>query len=188
MFQAIRRNEILKTAIILVTLLVVVQGGWYSLKFMLHTEVPLAYVPSGSMEPNLKVGDLVVIQGVDPNTITDGTIIVFYVPGHYGEDNYRIVHRVIKVVHEGGQFAFETKGDNNPVSDYYRWQYIPPENVVGKVIARIPYVGLIAMKMREPLGITVVALLILALFAMEFSDRKHKREETHTQTQKPRIE
>jgi len=176
----IKRNEILKTAIILASLFLIVQGGWYSFKFVMHTEVPMAYVPSGSMEPNLKVGDLVVIQGVDPHAITNGTIIVFYVPGHYGEDSYRIVHRVVKVVQVNNQLAFETKGDNNPVSDYYRWTYIPADYVVGKVVARIPYLGLVAMKMREPLGIALIALLVIALFAIEFSDRKHKKQEKET--------
>ncbi len=176
-----KRNEILKTVTVLVVLFLVVQGGWYSLKLTLHTEVPMAYVPSGSMEPNLRVGDLVVIQGVDSHLITNGTIIVFYVPGHYGEDSYRIVHRVINVVQVGDQPAFETKGDNNPVSDFYRWQYIPADHVVGRVVARVPYLGLVAMKMREPLGIALIVVLIIALFAIEFSDRKQKKERSPTQ-------
>jgi signal peptidase I len=176
--EYVKRNEILKTIIVLVALFLVVQGGWYSFKIVMHTDVPMAYVPSGSMEPNLRVGDLVVIQGIDPHAITEGMIIVFYVPGHYGEDNYRIVHRVIKVVQVDSQLAYETKGDNNPVSDYYRWQYIPADHVVGKVVARIPYLGLVAMKMREPLGIILIVLLVLALFAIEFTDGKHKKQKT----------
>lgn len=173
--EILKKNEILKTTIVLIALFLVVQGGWYSFKFIMHSEVPMAYVPSGSMEPNLKVGDLVIIQGVDPNTITEGTIIVFYVSGHYGEDSYRIVHRVIKVVQIDNQPAFETKGDNNPASDYYRWGYIPADHVVGRVVGRIPYLGLVAMKMREPLGITLIVALIIALFAVEYSDRKRKK-------------
>jgi len=183
----VKRNQVLKTIIVLATLFVVVQGGWYTIKLALHTEVPMAYVPSGSMEPNLKVGDLVVIQGVDAHTITTGTIIVFYVPGHYGEDNYRIVHRVIRVVQSDDQISFETKGDNNPASDYHRWQYIPAEYVVGKVIARVPYVGFVAMKMREPVGIAIIALLVVALFALEFSDGKRKRKNSDRQPRNPPV-
>ena len=171
----IKKNEILKTIVILVALFLIVQGGWYSLKIIMHTEVPMAYVPSGSMEPNLRVGDLVIIQGTNPEVIANETIIVFYVPGHYGEDSYRIVHRVIKVVQIENQPAFETKGDNNPVSDYYRWGYIPADFVVGRVVARIPYVGLVAMKMREPVGIALIALLVIALFAIELTERKQKK-------------
>ncbi|MGC8849884.1 MAG: S26 family signal peptidase, partial [Candidatus Bathyarchaeia archaeon] len=85
------KREIAKNIIMIGLVLLAVQGGWLLLKYTLRTEVPLAYVPSRSMEPNLRVGDLVVIRGVKPEQISNGSIIVFYVPNHYGEDAYRIV-------------------------------------------------------------------------------------------------
>ncbi|MEM2921796.1 MAG: signal peptidase I [Candidatus Bathyarchaeia archaeon] len=173
--SALKRNEIVRIAVSLVVIFISVQAGWLILKAAMRTEVPVAYVPSRSMEPTLNVGDLVIIQGVNPPEINVGTIIVFYVPEHYGEDAYRIVHRVVKVVQLENGLGFETKGDNNPVSDYFRWKYIPEAYVIGKVIYRIPYVGYLALKIREPIGITVIAFLIILLVALEYSDHKGKR-------------
>lgn len=168
----IKKNEIIKIVLTLIIIFLAVQGGWLLLRKAMGTEVPVAYVPSKSMEPTLMVGDLVIIEGANPKDITVGTIIVFYVPDHYGEDAYRIVHRVVKIVQLDNGLGFETKGDNNPVSDYFRWQYIPQADVIGKVIYKIPYVGYLALKIREPIGITFIALLIIIFVALEYSDLK----------------
>lgn len=172
------RSEAFRVAVTLALVFLAVQGAWMLMKAVLRTEVPLAYVPSRSMEPTLRVGDLVVIEGVKPQEISLGDILVFYVPGHYGEDSYRIVHRVVTVVHMDGTLGFETKGDNNPSSDLYRWGYIPASHVIGVVRYRIPYVGYLAIKLREPLGILIVALLILIFVVTEFTgSNKEKRKE-----------
>ncbi|MEM2902264.1 MAG: signal peptidase I [Candidatus Bathyarchaeia archaeon] len=171
------RSEVFRVVFTLALVFLAVQGAWMVMKVILGTEVPLAYVPSRSMEPTLRVGDLVVIEGVEPREISLGDILVFYVPGHYGEDSYRIVHRVVTVVQVDGTLGFETKGDNNPSSDLYRWGYIPASHVVGVVKYRIPYVGYLAIKLREPLGILIVVLIILIFVVTEFTGLnkgKHK--------------
>jgi signal peptidase len=167
-----KKKEFIKNIILIIVVLALVQVGWQILKITLNTSIPLAYVPSKSMEPTLKVGDLVIIKGVFPQEIKEGSIIVFYVPGHYGEDEYRIVHRVIKVVNLGEELGFETKGDNNPISDYYRWGYIPSSYVVGVVIYKIPYVGYAALGIKKPIGILLISLLIVILLFSEFFEAK----------------
>ncbi|MEM2896252.1 MAG: signal peptidase I [Candidatus Bathyarchaeia archaeon] len=186
-FQIIKKSETIKLLILVALMFIAVQGGMYLLKMTLNTDIPLAYVPSKSMEPTLNVGDLVLIQGIDPHEIKNGTIIVFYVPGHYGEDSYRIVHRVIKTLKINNQIMFETKGDNNPVSDFIRWKYIPADHVIGKVFLKIPYLGYIALFKENFLGsnfgtVVIIAILALLLIILEFSsdiekgDKKnHKR-------------
>jgi hypothetical protein len=50
--------------------------------------------------------------------------------------------------------------------------------VIGVVRYRIPYVGYLAIKLREPLGILIVALLILIFVVTEFTgSNKEKRRE-----------
>ncbi|MEM2122999.1 MAG: signal peptidase I [Candidatus Bathyarchaeia archaeon] len=171
------KREIVKNIILICLVLSAVQGGWLILKYMLGTEVPLAYVPSRSMEPNLRVGDLVVIKGGDPGEISNGSIIVFYVPNHYGEDAYRIVHRVVKIVEVDGTHYYETKGDNNPISDYHRWGYIPESYVIGVVAYRIPLLGYLPLKIREPEGVAFIVLVIAALLVWEMMDAKGRKGE-----------
>ncbi len=169
-----KKKEIVKTIVLIVLVFAAVQGGWILLKYTLETEVPVAYVPSRSMEPHLKVGDLVIIRGVEPHSISDGSVIVFYVPNHYGEDAYRIVHRVIKTIEVNGKHFFETKGDNNSVSDYGRWGYIPESHVVGVVVYRIPFLGYIPLKIQEPAGIALILLIVVTLILMEVTENSRK--------------
>jgi len=174
--KKIFRSEAFRIVITLALIFIAVQGSWILMKAALGTDVPLAYVPSRSMEPALRVGDLVVIKGMNPDDISVGHITVFYVPGHYGEDSYRIVHRVVNIISEEGTLGFETKGDNNPSSDFYRWGYIPESHIVGMVKYRVPYVGYLAIKLREPLGIFFIILLILIFIATElYGSGKKKR-------------
>ncbi|MBS7655183.1 signal peptidase I [Candidatus Bathyarchaeota archaeon] len=170
----INKKELVKNVLLIIIILASVQAGWQILKFSLNTSIPLAYVPSKSMEPTLKVGDLVVIKGFPSNEIKEGSIIVFYVPGHYGEDEYRIVHRVVKVVDLGSGLGFETKGDNNPISDYYRWGYIPASYIVGVVVYKIPYIGYAALVVRKPLGILIISILIAIILFSELFESKKK--------------
>jgi len=99
---------------------------------LLGTFTPVMVVPSWSMAPTLNVGDLILVVGVDPASVSVGDIIVFNVPSPH--DRYTpspIVHRVIEVNVEGGEVYFRTKGDNNPSADAWR---VPAENLIGRAL------------------------------------------------------
>lgn len=87
---------------------------------------PLLIVKSGSMEPVLERGDIILIEKVDPkNIVADpvkGDIIVFYKPG----TDILIVHRAIQRTSNG----FITKGDANNFPDAF--SPISPEYIVGR--------------------------------------------------------
>jgi signal peptidase len=99
------------------------------------------------------------------------------VSNHYGEDAYRIVHRVIAILDVNGQYYFETKGDNNPVSDFYRWQYIPESHVIGVVVYRLPYLGYLPLLIRQPIGIAFILLIAAALILLEVTDTNRIKKE-----------
>jgi signal peptidase len=106
---------------------------------------------SGSMEPDLKVGALVITRPVDAEEIKVGDIITFYSP--LGEK--LTSHRVIAT--EGGASAhFQTKGDANRNADPFT---VPAENVVGKVCFHIPYLGYVAQFIKTPLGFLLTLCL-----------------------------
>jgi signal peptidase I len=141
-------------------------GGVEVMRLTLHTESPLMVVSSGSMVPVLNVGDIIVVRGVNPQTVTVGTIIIFHSPYEY---DMPIVHRVIAVVNDGGSLFFETKGDHNGVQDGWR---VPAENLMGIYVMKVPYIGLISLELRGPLGVTLIILLIALIVFVEYSESK----------------
>lgn len=124
---------------------------------------PILVVKSGSMEPVLYRGDVIIIEKVSPDDIKadplNGDIIVFYKPG----TNILIVHRAIREVDTG----FITKGDANTGSDYF--SPIPPEYIVGRWTGiKIPYwtgLGYLSLFLRgeiyPPYGRIVLVILII---------------------------
>ena len=155
-----------RVAVIIVILFAVTLGSVGVLRVVLHTDSPLMVVSSGSMIPTLNVGDIIIVRGVDPSTVTVGTIIIFHSPYDYST---AIVHRVIAIDNQSGQEYFETKGDNNPVADGWR---VPSANLIGIYVMKIPYVGLLSLELRGPLGWILIGLLVMLIIAMEYDESK----------------
>lgn len=123
-------------------------------------------VLSGSMEPALPTGSILVNRPVSFNEIHVGDIITF-------TDSARssfITHRVIAIDRLNGP-VFTTKGDANTVEDPFA---VPAENVVGKVVVQIPFLGYILNFMQTPLGIiltlVIPGVLVIGLELREIWD------------------
>jgi len=157
---------VLRVILLIIVLFAATYGSVAALKVVFHTESPLMVVSSGSMIPVLNVGDIILVRGVDPSTVTVGQIIIFHSPYDYSTP---IVHRVIVIDHENGQTFFETKGDNNPVPDGWR---VPAANLMGVYVGKLPYVGLLSLELRGPLGIILIVLLVLLIIAVEYNESK----------------
>lgn len=102
---------------------------------------------SGSMEPELKVGSVVVTRPVEVGEIKVGDIITFYSP----LDERPTSHRVV-AVEEGSAFHFRTDGDANEDADPF---IVPAQNVVGKVWFHLPLLGYVSQFVKTPLGLLV---------------------------------
>jgi signal peptidase len=166
----LKRKEVKEFVVTVVIAALITGGLWFGLVMILQTSNPLAQVESGSMKPTLEVGDLVVVKGIDSSQIKVGDIILFKSPS---EPEKLIVHRVVKIHLINGELYFETKGDNNPVSDYVFWGWlVPAKNVVGIVIYRIQYIGWVFLFLRSPLGYVVIIVLILTIIYFEFASGK----------------
>jgi len=101
-----------------------------------------ALVGSGSMEPKMYAGDVVVIAKVPADNIKTGDIIQFRVP-----EGVTIMHRVIEVQEtEEGSKTFITKGDANDQPDS---EPVSPENVVGKAVLTIPKIGWASIAVKQ---------------------------------------
>jgi len=164
--QFLRRNPTVRIAIVIILLFVITYGSVDLLKIGLSTESPLMVVSSESMVPTLNVGDIILVRGVDPQQITVGTIIIFHSPSNY---EMAIVHRVVQIDNEGGEIFFRTKGDHNPGPD--GWQ-VPAKNLIGVYVAKVPYVGLLSLQLRGPVGVTIIIMLVALIIAIEYRESK----------------
>ncbi|MBE0517134.1 MAG: signal peptidase I [Methanophagales archaeon] len=120
-------------------------------------------VESGSMEPNMQVGDLILVQAPHRTTITtyeEGQQLDYTTFNDYGNVIiYRpngitsvtpIIHRAMDWVEEGKKMpdgmpaphaGYITKGDTNQHPDQPRYEPVKPEWVVAVAKARVPYLG-----------------------------------------------
>lgn len=144
-------------------------GGMAVARIVMSTESPVMVVPSTSMVPTLNVGDIVIVKGVDANTITVGTIIIFRSPS----GSIDIIHRVIGITKEGDKLYFETKGDHNPSPDPWL-PGVPEENVKGVLVGKIPYIGYVTLALSGPLGYIVIGFLIFLMIVFEYYDSRKK--------------
>ena len=160
----------------------------WALSLALQTSTPLHTPISGSMEPTLKIGDLLIIRGglkaedihADPE---DGDIIIFHSPSN--PNSLPIVHRAIEKFQKNGKWYFITKGDNNPLDDYKTFGWVVPEEyIIGKVIFVIPKVGYVLRGLDDTkiyiggyvitLRMFLMAIDILALLYLELTSYKEK--------------
>lgn len=168
----IKKHESFKLLIIAVILISASLISWNVLKFTLNTENPVLVVVSGSMVPTLNVGDLIIIKGTPAEQISLGTIIVFHSPADY---DTLIVHRVIDKMEYKDDLVFKTKGDFNYYED--NW-LVPSTYIIGSYIGRIPYVGIVIMKLKEPLGMSFIIFLLLLMIFLEIFEEKKKKKVT----------
>ena len=190
------KSEYTQTIILVAVLFVGIFAFWFGLKFALQTEFPMLAVASGSMEPTLYRGDLIIVQGglnfaelhvgfyrLPNGTLnpTPGEIIVYYDPRHGKDPNHLIVHRAVeKYQHENGTWFFYTKGDYRSGLDHDPWTEpygLRQDYIVGKVIGKVPLVGHIPLFMRTQTGILLIIFLFIILILVDLfvpSKRKEK--------------
>jgi len=133
---------------------------YFILQIALNTSAPMVVVVSGSMEPNINKGDLLFIQGVDPEDIEVGDVIVYDAHGLWvGAPEDPIVHRVIDIKEDDGKLYFVTKGDANELKDK---EPVPENRVLGKVVGRIPYVGWVKIILTD-YGLLFPVIIILSV-------------------------
>jgi len=114
-------------------------------------------IMSGSMEPAIPVGSIVVVKKVNPEDVKVGDVIAF----ETGES--RTMHRVVEKVVENGSFYLRTKGDANEDPDPW---IVKPEDICGALMLTMPYYGYLLHFAGTPIGfalfILVPAIILIA--------------------------
>jgi signal peptidase len=174
------KNEYFQTAITIALILIIVFGFYFGAQAALGSEYPALAVASGSMLPTLNIGDLIIVQKIDPAQIhadpLTGDILV------YKRGDELIVHRAISVRRdEHGVYWVTTRGDNTATDDP-EWQ---STRLVGKVIARIPGIGNLPLFLHSEknmyilfLALVVILIILMLPFGFREEEASAKKEQS----------
>ncbi|MEM4527746.1 MAG: signal peptidase I [Desulfurococcaceae archaeon] len=121
--------------------------------------VRLLVISSGSMSPTLNIGDLVVLC-THCRDIGVGDVVAYV--SQWGV----IVHRVVEI--DSSYRYIVTKGDANNAPDL---DPVSMDNVIGKVVFKIPLIGYISLYIQQalrgnPVYFSLLLLISLAMIAM----------------------
>ncbi len=116
-------------------------------------------VLSGSMEPTIHTGAVVMVKSVSSYAV--GDIITFTMDGA----KTPVTHRVVKVTETDSQRTYVTKGDANNGPDV---QDVAEADVIGKVLIDVPYAGYVVAFVRKPMGFFL--LILIPVIAIIYSE------------------
>ncbi len=115
-------------------------------------------VLSGSMEPKIGVGALVVAKEWSPEKLKVGDVITYSLAG-----DTLVTHRIIELNTEAGSVL--TKGDANDIPD---GAPVPYDRIVGKVLFSVPLLGYLTMYIKTPIGIAGICGLLMVMIVLNF--------------------
>ena len=159
-----------QTIIMIVVVILAVLLFWYGLRFAFRTEYPILAVASGSMEPVLYAGDLIVVEGIE--NVSDvyvapkdaekpGDIVV------YQGATELIVHRAIdKKIGTDGKIVFIIHGDANAEGAN---EHVHESKIIGRYVGfKVPWLGQIALAFQNTeTKVAFIALWIIVLIGIE---------------------
>ena len=121
-------------------------------------------IVSGSMEPTLNIGDVILVKDIEENDIKENDII------SYREGQSIVTHRVIEIEETENGKKFITKGDNNNVKDSYPVRY---RDIEGKYDSKINGIGNVVLFFQNKIVIICV-ILIFYLIYMHDANKQEK--------------
>lgn len=147
----------------------IIFGSFYLSRTFLHTNVPFVVAKGISMRPTINEGDIIIFKGEEPSRIKIGDVIIFEIPDELvGILPPRITHRVVDIKTTEDSLFFRTKGDNAPLDSFE----VPEDKILGKKMVIIPYLGLVILLAKKPLGI---AVLVIGFSIFSISGRISKK-------------
>jgi len=113
-------------------------------------------VQSGSMEPAIMTGDIIVIHS--QNSYMKNDVITFH-----GSDNRVVTHRIIEISQNNNNQHFLTKGDANRSEDE---DTITQSQIIGKVVLVIPKLGYLVSFSKSLPGLIILVIIPAVLFIL----------------------
>ncbi|WP_428909043.1 signal peptidase I [Niallia sp. Krafla_26] len=115
----------------------------------------LITILSGSMEPTIKPGSLILIKVIDdPHRLKVNDIITFHSPRNHNE---LITHRIVEIDKQNSEIYFTTKGDSNKTIDT---KTVEGMNVYAKYQnIHIPFAGYLLHFSKSKIGFILFFLI-----------------------------
>lgn len=116
-------------------------------------------VLSGSMEPTIKTGSVVIVKPSESYFIGD---VITFAPN--GKSKDLVTHRILNIEGEGGNLSYITKGDANEDQDSTP---INREFIFGKSQLVIPYAGFVVNYAKTPQGFILFVIIPATIIVYE---------------------
>lgn len=113
-------------------------------------------IVSGSMQPELNIGDIVIVKKQNEEDIEVGDIISFR------EGQSVITHRVVGINEKNGEKEFITKGDYNNAKDSNPVKY---ESIEGVCINKISKLGNVVLFLKKKVVIISIILVFYLIYS-----------------------
>lgn len=138
-------------------------------------------ITTNSMEPKIKVGDIVIAKTVKEKDLKSGDVITFW------QDHEVITHRIVRIEEGEDNNYYITKGDNNNIEDSKKVAY---EQIEGKSILTIPYLGKFVgiLENRIIFLIILLVLLILCFLKIQREEKRDSRREKKKIEEEKKLE
>ena len=153
-------KKVCSSILLIICALLLVVAGWLCIdKFVLKSPVPsfcgfsTLTVTTGSMEPTLQVGDIIVINKTNDYKL--GDVITFLPEG----DTTPTTHRIIQYGEVDGTYI--TKGDNP--SNSQDSDPVKNDQIFGEMVIHLPVLGMFVGWVKDGGGLIYVIAVILIL-------------------------
>ena len=134
-------------------------------------------VISGSMEPTMSVGSFCYVKEEEFDDLAVGDVIA------YEAGASTVTHRITSI--DTDSRLFTTKGDANDVEDFTPVAYV---NVIGKVVAHVPFYGYVAAWLTDISGKIIAGfILIVGVLLSSFGEKSQKTEANKKRKVNPKI-
>ncbi len=144
-------------------------------------------VLSGSIENEIKTGDMVFVKETNPNDLNENDIMAFKT-----NNNTVIIHKIAKkIVTKDGEIHFLTKDEKNNVDNQ---NYVLENQIEGIYKFRIAKLGKIAIELQKPvymviaISIPLVYLAILQYIELKNKEKLKKQRKERTKQMEEELE
>jgi signal peptidase len=152
-------KSVLHVVLVLALVVVVAPFAVYAMPGLVGADHSFV-VLSGSMEPAMSPGDVVLVAETAPAAVAVGDVVTFT----REDQDVPTTHRVVDVTQrEDGTRVFTTKGDANEDADAGA---VLPAQLVGEVVLVVPLVGYVVQFANTPTGFALLVGAPLALLVL----------------------